>query len=192
MRREEQGFELAGIVDRIIALLGAFNGRVMPVLVNIAAVLIVLMTVAVVAGVFFRYVLNNSLPFVEEVAIVAAIWVAFLVAPFAYRTGGHVAIELIIQSLPGILTRALRILLNLLILWLLYRFFIEAITFVKNGNFQKANTLPIKTSWLRSIVPFSIAMLILVGVELILRDALALFTGRRDVDLPHIQPVEPE
>lgn len=183
---------MAEALVRAIGVLDAVNGRIMPLLVRIAAVLIVLMTAVVVVGVFFRYVLDSSIAWSEEFAIVSAIWVAFLVAPFAYRTGGHVAIELIIQSFPGPLLRILRIVINLLVLWILYRFFFEAITFVKNGNWQKANALPIQTSYLRSIVPVSMAMMFVVGVELVLRDLASLLSGRRDLDLPHLETVEPE
>lgn len=164
----------------------------MPFMVRIAAVLIVAMTVVVVVGVFFRYVLDASLAWSEEFAIVSAIWVAFLVAPYAYRTGGHVAIEMILQALPGVMPRVLRIVINLLVLWIVYRFFFEAITFVKNGNWQRANALPIQTSWLRSIVPVSMAMLFVVGIELILRDVASVFGRRDDLDLPSSEPMEPE
>ena len=67
------------------------------------------MTGAVLVGVFFRYVLNDSLNWTEEVAIMSAIWVAFLVAPWAYRNGGHVAIEMIVSALPLLLLRVCRI-----------------------------------------------------------------------------------
>ncbi|MEM6617288.1 MAG: TRAP transporter small permease [Pseudomonadota bacterium] len=183
---------MAGLLNRGIDVLAAVNSRVMPFLVRVASILIWSMTAVVVVGVFFRYVLNNSLPWAEEFAILSAIWVAFLVAPHAYRTGGHVAIELIISALPNAVTRGFRIILNLLVLWILYRFFFEALTFVERGNFQRANTIPVQTSWFRSIVPLSLAMMTLVGVELILRDLFGLITGSRDRDLPHLQPVEPE
>lgn len=183
---------MAPAIDRFITVIAAINQLVMPFLVKIAAVLITAMTVVVVVGVFFRYVLNNSLPWSEEFAIVSAVWVAFLVAPQAYRMGGHVSIELIINALPPVLVRIFRIVLNLMILWILYRFFIEALTFVKNGNFQRANSMPVKISWFRSVVPVSIAMMALVGIELILRDFMGLLTGTRDRDLPHLNPVQRE
>jgi TRAP-type C4-dicarboxylate transport system permease small subunit len=51
--------------------------------------------VTVVVGVFFRYVLNNSLVWIEEIAKFTMVWLAFIGSPAAMDRGGHVAIEMI-------------------------------------------------------------------------------------------------
>jgi TRAP-type C4-dicarboxylate transport system permease small subunit len=135
------------------------------------------MTVAVLAGVFFRYVLNNSLAWTEDSSILMMIWVAFLIAPWAYREGAHVGIELLVASLPKPAFRVIRILLNLLIFWLLYRFMLEAVIYVSRGFNMRANTIPVPIAWFRTIVPVSLGMMMLIGIELILRDVLSFGRG---------------
>ncbi|NJO37471.1 MAG: TRAP transporter small permease [Rhizobiales bacterium] len=164
-------------------MLAGFNGAAGLIARNLAACLVAVMTVAVLAGVFFRYVLNNSLAWTEDSSILMMIWVAFLIAPWAYRQGGHVGIGLLVESLPKPAFRAIRILLNLVILWLLYRFMAEAITYVSRGFTMRANTIPVPIAFFRTIVPVSLGMMMLIGIELVLRDLMSLADRDRDYDL---------
>ena len=183
----------ASPVIRAVNGLGRLNDSAGRIACWIAAVLIAVMTGAVLLGVFFRYVLNNSLNWTEETAVMSAIWVAFLVAPWAYRNGGHVAIEMVVSYLPLAAVRILRIIINLLILWILYRFFVEAVSYVGSGMRMKANSMDIPVAFFRAIVPVSIAMMFATGVELIVRDGLSLFRPDAGLDLPHLAvPIEPE
>ncbi|MGI9508614.1 MAG: TRAP transporter small permease [Geminicoccaceae bacterium] len=171
-------------MSRWVERLGQFNGAIGLYARNFAACLVAIMTVAVLAGVFFRYVLNNSLAWTEDSSILMMIWVAFLIAPFAYRQGGHVGIELLVTSLPKPIFRIIRIVINLLILWLLFRFMQEAIIYVTRGFNMRANTIPVPIAYFRLIVPISLGMMILIGIELIFRDGLSLIDRDRDHDIP--------
>lgn len=178
---------------RFVERLGWFNGTIVLYARNVAAVLIAIMTVAVLAGVFFRYVLNNSLSWTEDSSILMMIWVAFLIAPYAYRTGGHVGIELVVTALPEALFRLIRITTHLLIIWLLVRFMQEAVVYVSRGWGMRANTIPIPIGFFRLIVPVSLGMMILIGIELIVRDILSLIDRNSNHDLPGVsEPVTPE
>lgn len=167
-------------VTRTLNLLAGFNRIVGLAARNLAACLVAVMTVAVLAGVFFRYVLNDSLAWTEDSSILMMIWVAFLIAPWAYREGGHVGIDLLVTSMPKPLFRVIRIAMNVLILWLLYRFMLEAVIYVSRGFNMRANTIPVPIAWFRTIVPVSLGMMILIGIELILRDLLSLVQGDDD------------
>lgn len=158
-----------------------------------AALFLAIMTVVVLLGVFFRYVLNNSLAWSEESAILMMIWVAFLVAPYAYRSGGNVAIDMFVAALPQRALTVLRIIINLLVLWLLYRFLMEATVFVERGLRVRANTLDIPIGYVRAIVPVSMAAMMAVAVELILRDVWSMLVPSRAMEPPHLaEPIEPE
>jgi len=185
--------ERANMADGVIRLLGAFNGAITPILLRVAAVFIAAMTASVLLGVFFRYALNNSLPWVEDVSILMMIWVAFLVAPWAYRTGGHVSIEMIVNMFPNVMFRIFRIAVNLLVLWIIAIFFQEAVKYVQSGWVMRANSIPLPISWFRMIVPVSMALLFTVGIELILRDVMGFLSGSDRYDIPPVSPaVEPE
>jgi len=65
------------------------------------------MTLSVLLGVLFRYVLKDSLSWSEELARYLMIWCACLGAAVAYREGSHFAITLIINKFHGNLGRVL-------------------------------------------------------------------------------------
>ncbi len=176
----------------LVAFLATFNDRIGRAGVVAASCFIALMTVIVIAGVFFRYVLNNSISWVEDVSLILMVTTAFLVAPFAYRTGGNVAIEFVIDHLPKVMLRSLRILINILILWIIYRYFFESVNLVARGWSIRVNTVPIAWAWPYMAVPVAFAAMALVGFELILRDLWGLMSGSSELDLPHYAPQEPE
>jgi TRAP-type C4-dicarboxylate transport system permease small subunit len=65
------------------------------------------MTLSVLLGVLFRYVLKDSLSWSEELARYLMIWIACLGAAVAYREGSHFAITLIIDKFHGTLQKTL-------------------------------------------------------------------------------------
>lgn len=66
----------------------------------IVVLLLVLMTGVILAGVFARYVMNDSLTWTEEVARYAMIWLSFLGGGLVFRHGGHIAIDMLTQKIP--------------------------------------------------------------------------------------------
>ena len=85
--------------------LGAFRWGAMFLVITVAAI--------VTAGVFFRYVLNDSLSWSEELAKYAMLWLVFLGAPIALRLGVHPNIEIIISRFPSKATRAILAVMHL-------------------------------------------------------------------------------
>ena len=75
--------------------LGKLNYAVASAAKNLAGGLLALMLGMILAQVFFRYVLNDSLAWTEELAKFAMVWVACLVAPWAYREHLNVSIQMI-------------------------------------------------------------------------------------------------
>jgi TRAP-type C4-dicarboxylate transport system permease small subunit len=66
----------------------------------VVAYLTLQMTAVVVAGVFFRYVLNDGLPWVEELARYSMIWLSWLGGGLAIRKGAHIAVDFVVDALP--------------------------------------------------------------------------------------------
>ena len=66
-----------------------------------------LMVVIILTQVFFRYVLNNALPWPDEAARFLMLWLAGLMGPIALRQGSMVAIDGIQSLLPGLLCKLL-------------------------------------------------------------------------------------
>lgn len=158
---------VARLLARINETIGV-SGR------NIAGVFLMLMTAIVMAQVFFRYGLNNSLSWTEELSKTLMVWTAFLVAPWAYRHGANVSIDLFREAMPALVQRVLQLFLTLVILWIVAVFFRESLEFVARGMQSMSATLPVRTGLFYLIVPVSFAALFLTGCELLLRQCLAL------------------
>ena len=176
---------------KALDLLGVVNRRVGAAGVALAAVLVALMTAIVILGVFFRYVLNDSITWVEDVSLIMMVTVAFVIAPLAYRSGANVAIEMLVQAFPNGLVRVLRLVVNLLVLWVIYRYFFESLTLVERGWGIRVNTVPIPWAIPYMIVPVAFLAMASVAVELIARDIWALVFRSPDADLDHMSPVDP-
>lgn len=58
------------------------------------------MTVVVLIGVFTRYVLNDALAWIEELARYTMIWLAWIGGGLALRRGAHIAVEFVIDRIP--------------------------------------------------------------------------------------------
>ena len=71
------------------------------------------MTLIVAIQVFFRYVLNNSLFWSEEVALLILVWLTFLGATVAYHRGAHPGMDEFIRHMPRIVQKAGAILVHL-------------------------------------------------------------------------------
>lgn len=179
-------------IARGIGGLGRFNAILGRAGVVLGAVLMTAMTLIVLLGVFFRYVLNDSITWVEDVSLIAMVTTAFVVAPLAYRSGANVAIEMLVMALPRALLRLVRLAINLLILWILYRHFGEALDLVQRGWGIRVNTVPVAWAWFYMIVPVAFAAMAAVGIELVLRDAWGLAARSDALDPPHLAPQLPE
>ena len=94
-------------------------------LTAIAVVFLMLTMVAsLLTGVFFRYVVNAALPWPEELARFAMIWLTMLGAGLVTRYGGHIAVTFLINRLRGApkhlvlwLGRAIVVMFLVLLLW---------------------------------------------------------------------------
>ena len=96
---------------KVLTMLETFNTYMLAAGRQIAWVLVALMVGAILLQVFFRYVLNDALPWPEEVARALMIWMMGLVAASGYRWGSFVAIDMFSDFLPNVIKDTLKILL---------------------------------------------------------------------------------
>ena len=161
---------------------------------NFAWVAILLMVVVIMIQVFFRYVLNNALPWPDEVARFFMLWMTGLIAPSAYRWGGFVSIDMFERFLPKILSNILIFLILLVSLTVLLIGFEMGLKHINAGWIFSSSSIKIpfslvggkteamKLAWMYMSLPVGIFLLILVNIELALRNILSFFNSK--IDLP--------
>ena len=89
----------------------AVNATVSYVGISLFAVLII----ACVSQVFFRFVLNHSLSWTEELARYCFIWMHLIGASLLIEAGGHATVTVVMDLLHGVARKILDILIELVI-----------------------------------------------------------------------------
>ncbi|WP_159803954.1 TRAP transporter small permease [Litoreibacter roseus] len=179
--------------------LAAVNALVLAIGRFISIGLMGFMVLVILLQVFFRYILNDALPWSEEAARFMMLWMTGLVAPSAYRWGGFVAIEMVPQMLP----KRIGALLMLFLLVVAGLVLVVAVQLgwkhVNSGWLFNSSSLKIpmdlfgmkvvrvKLAWMYMSLFVGVILLLSVNVELILR-TLAKFADRED-ELPEIKPL---
>ena len=138
--------------------------------------LMVAITAVVVAGVFYRYALNDALSWSEEVSKFLMVWLTFTGAPIALRHGGHVAIEILPNALPARLRQLALLVTFLIILALMVVFVHQGWVLAWNARMQIAATLGggFSMIWVFLAVPVGGALMGAVALELVLRALLGI------------------
>lgn len=70
----------------------------------VGAIIALIMVVSLLLGVFYRYVLDDSLVWSNEIASLGFTWTIFLFASALVRDNAHVRVTLLIDALPPLVT----------------------------------------------------------------------------------------
>ena len=175
----------------VLKPLQVLNDHVLRLGRGIAIAAIALMVLVILFQVFFRYVLNNALPWSEEAARFMMLWMTGLIAASAYRRSGFVAIDMLEQALPRRLSSVLSLFLLLLSLAVLITGIQLGLKHVNSGwlfassslriplDWIGLSTVKVKLAWMYMSLLVGIILLTSVNIELVLRSLITL-GGRGD------------
>lgn len=137
----------------------------------ICIVFAIIMTVTTLVGILFRYLMTNPLPWTEELARYAMIWMGLLAISMGVRRQSHLGLQLIINLLPRPVQKIFGYLIRVLIGYFLYMLMIYGGKMALNGYYQIAPALQIKMIYVLSAVPMA-ALLSLIQLFLTTVDDL--------------------
>lgn len=140
----------------------------------LAWICVTLMVSSILFQVVMRYVFNNAQPWPEEVARAFMMWMMALVAAAAYREGSFVAIEMLHDFLPRVVAALLRLTLYVAALIILYYLFTMGLEFFQRGFRSRAASFDMPLAWVYLAMPVCFGTMILVNIELLLKEAGAL------------------
>ncbi len=178
--------------------LGLINGALLAVGRWIGAVCLGLMVVVILTQVFFRYVVQNALPWPEEASRFLMLWSTGLMAPTAFRRGGFVAIDMVVRLLPRMVATGLSVILmsvTILVLWIALGIGWSEVTGI-GGRFETDSLrvpvsldwsvwMKVPKGWMMASMLVGVALLLLVAIELALRNLYALIRGPEGLrDIP--------
>ncbi|WP_283407717.1 TRAP transporter small permease [Anoxynatronum buryatiense] len=99
-------------------------------LVLTGATFLVLVTITF-AGVIMRYFVNRPLVWLEEVQLMCFVWIVFFGAGAAFRTGSHVAIDMVVDRFPQQLRKITEILIYIAVIIVLCYFMVQGWSLVQ-------------------------------------------------------------
>lgn len=181
----------------VLRLLVALNDRVLRIGKTVAWICLALMVAVIMAQIFFRYVLNNALPWPDEAARFLMLWMTGLIAPLAYRHGGFVAIEMVPLALRGAASHLLIsaiLIVSLCVIVVAARYGWDH-TMGFGGNFDSSSlklpldligmeTVRVKLRYMYGSLLVCMLLLIPVNIELLLRHLIGIVQPDRDLPQP--------
>jgi len=174
-----------GILKSITDLLLRLN----TVLLLVCKYLIILIVGAIatilIASVVFRYGLNDSLSWAEELSKYLMVWLTFLGAPIALRHFGHINIDLLISILPARLEQFMYFLVSLIVGLTMGIVLWKGWGFAEVGARQVASTFNLSMIYLYVAVPIGAALTILVALEQALQALAGVFNPAKGLVLSH-------
>lgn len=142
------------------------KNRILWVLGNLDVIVAVAMLVVMIAitflGVFFRYVVGQPFTWLEEMQLICMVWIGFASAGAAFRTGGHIAIEIVVDSMPAGLRRVtewfIRAVVVAMLLFLTKQCAGYFWLFVQNGRVTPVLRIPYAVEY--AIAPISCVLML--------------------------------
>lgn len=128
----------------------------------IASITLCLLIVLTFAGVIWRRVLNSPFTWMEEVQLACMVWIVFAGATVAFRTGNHVAIEMVVDLFPEKVQKIATYFISAVVVFVLgYLFYVSLgfiNIFITSG--RSTSILNIPYSLIYAIAPVSFILMI--------------------------------
>lgn len=134
----------------------------------VCAALLFSMMGLIFVQVLARYVFQHSLTWSEEVGRFIFVWITFLGMPAAFRSGAHVALDLLERRLVGFPQKALKLLNCSLVFVVAVALFFSGLDLYELGTDQASPALNIPMHYVYSVFPIGSTLLIFFACELFL------------------------
>lgn len=143
------------------------NNKLLSVLGNldiaVACVVLVALICMTFLGVVFRYAFKSPFTWLEEVQTACMVWIVFAAGGAAFRTGNHVAIEMIVDMFPKKVQKIFEWVIAVVVFVVLAYLFKQSLGFI--GMFVKSgratSMIKIPYSLIYGIAPVSFVIMVI-------------------------------
>ena len=130
------------------------------IVASIALIVLIIMTFA---GVIMRYIVGQPFTWLEEVQLFCMVWIVFAAGGAAFRTGSHVAIEMVVEMFPKSIQKIIGYIIDIVVFLVIAYLFYNSIgfiqMFVKNGRSSSMLKIPMTVQY--GIAPVSYILMII-------------------------------
>ena len=166
--------------DRVAETLDRIVGRIDWFAKAFVIFLVVAVTAIMLAQVFFRYVLNSSLQWSEELALFGLVWIVWIGAVVLMRNWEHINIPTFIDLVPKrhrfwfiSLSKIATMIFVALLIW--YGF--DVFTQKFHG---RSPSLEISSKWAKLSIPVGAVFMMVFALNTVLRDVIEYRRGNHD------------
>jgi TRAP-type C4-dicarboxylate transport system permease small subunit len=114
-------------------------------------------------GVIMRYFLNNPFMWGEEVQLWCFVWIVFFGASAAFRTGGHVAIDVLVDLFPRQVKKVIEVFVYILVMAVLLYLLIHGTSLINQlaSTGRTTNILKVNYSVVYSALPIGCVLMMI-------------------------------
>ena len=139
-------------------------GRLVALIEWWAVFLLVALTAVVCLGVFFRYVLNDSLVWYDEFASYLLVWLTFYGAVVAHYHQRHINFDLLVEKLAPPARRVADVVAEAAVLGFQFVLFYYGWILTERLGDETTISLPwVRIVWVNSVLPITGALMLLVS-----------------------------
>ena len=151
-------------------------GRLIALIEWWAVFLLVALTAVVCLGVFFRYVLNDSLVWYDEFASYLLVWLTFFGCVVADYQRKQITFDLLVNKLKPTARRVVDVVGEFAVLGFQFVLFYYGWILTEKMGDETAISLPwIQIAWVNAVLPITGAMLLVLSVARL----IALLSGQK-------------
>lgn len=129
----------------------------------IAVIALIVLTLITSAGVFKRYVMKDPILWQEEISAFCQVWMIYMGASVAFRTGSHVAIEMLIDALPEKAQKFFGYVIDLIVLFVLVFLLVKSQAYIAQVFGRSGRPTPILRipyTYIYGVAPYGCALMI--------------------------------
>lgn len=138
------------------------KGIVMNLDIIVASAALVVLVVLTFLGVIMRYLVGQPFTWMEELQLFCMVWIVFAAGGAAFRTGSHVAIEMVVEMFPEKIQKAMEYVVDVIVLLVVGFLFYCSIrflnVFIANGRTTSMLGIPMQVQY--GIAPVSYILMI--------------------------------
>ena len=135
-------------------------GNLDVVVASIALIVLILLTFS---GVIMRYIVGKPYTWLEEVQLFCMVWIVFAAGGAAFRSGSHVAIEMVVEMFPQKVQKVIGYIIDVVVFVVIAYLFYNSIgfiqMFIKNGRASSMLKIPMTVQY--GIAPVSYILMII-------------------------------
>lgn len=130
--------------------------------IAVASVALIVLIILTFSGVVMRYIVGKPYTWLEEVQIFCMVWIVFAAGGAAFRTGSHVAIEMVVEMFPESVQKVIGYIIDIVVLAVIAYLFWNSMGFIqmflKSGRSTSMLKIPLALQYV--IAPISYILMI--------------------------------